>query len=1095
MLSLSKTLSAAWEKTAHLHVENIPSSTLAFSVLETFPDVAKNWLVICPGPKEMDGFHADLEALSRSRKIPLHLFPAQDLLPHEHGRKSIERNGDRLDTLIQCQRKDASGIVLCTVQALMQKTLSRDALQRSTLELGADARVNRETLLAFLNEQNYSFSSEVEYKGEAAVRGGLIDLWSPNLPHPLRIEFFGDEIESLRFFDYQNQRSKEKIGHAWICAVPDAEADDHSDFNQPLLDFLPTETHVLWPDAAATTAHAERYQKSLIEIEQAERVCSFDELKSMIDQHPSWKQLQSGLGTTGNSKLPLESIEPMPSGISELFEVTALNTLREEYIQNLVKQSHDGRLIFYFSTPGMRDRFVENYQSLFPKEQKPEYRLGNLSEGFHDQSRNHIYIAESDIYGLRKLVKGRYLVPKKTRQAKDAIGARIQDWTDIQVDELVVHIEHGIGRYRGLSEIFFHGRQQEVMVVEYADEAKLYVPVSQSHLLSRYIGTGRKAPSLHRLGGRRWEREKENAEQAIADYAAKMLRTQAMRNTLPGHAFATDNAWQQEFEASFPYPETEDQFTAIAAVKKDMENKQPMDRLICGDVGYGKTEVAIRAAFKAVMDGKQVAILVPTTILAQQHYHNFVERMTAFPIRIDMLSRFRTQTQQNKIVERLREGQIDIIIGTHRLVQPDIEFADLGLVIIDEEQRFGVGHKEKLKDLKQLVDVLTLSATPIPRTLYMSLTGTKDMSTIQTPPQERQPIDTHVVIADDQIIRNAVLYEINREGQVFYLYNRVRTIEKHRKYLQELVPEARIAVAHGQMPERQLEDIIQQFIDGEFDVLLCTTIIESGVDIPNVNTILIDRADRFGMADLYQLRGRVGRYKNKAHAYLLLPRDGSIHAVAKERIRAIERNTALGAGFKLALRDLELRGAGNILGTTQSGHITTVGFDLYCQVLQSSIKQLRGEKPDPVIDVLMNIDFISLSTENADEEIAAVIPNDYIPDESLRLEIYRKLACISSATMLRQLKQEIKDRFGAAPRNMKRLFKLAEIRLAGFELGLQEIEVRQGQVRLQKQKNYLMQNHRFPRLEKETVDARLQEVLNIIKDFINHEGTKHTKGI
>jgi transcription-repair coupling factor (superfamily II helicase) len=641
---------------------------------------------------------------------------------------------------------------------------------------------------------------------------------------------------------------------------------------------------------------------------------------------------------------------------------------------------------------------------------------------------------------------------------------------------LVVHVEHGVGRYLGLREITVNKQLTEALAIEYAEGAKLYVPVAQAHLLTRYVGVGRRNVPLHQLGGKRWNREKLAAERAVQDMAGTLLEIQASRDSQDGFAFPPDNPWQHELEAAFPYQETEDQESAIREVKKDMENKRPMDRLLCGDAGYGKTEVALRAAFKAVMAGRQVAVLVPTTILAQQHFQTFAERMAPFPVRIEMLSRFCSHSEQRGVIEGLAEGKVDIVIGTHSLLQPSLVFKELGLVIIDEEQKFGVLHKEQFKHIRRLVDVLTLTATPIPRTLYMSLTGARDLSTIQTPPQERLAVETIVTPDSDAVIREAVMRELNREGQVFYLHNRVRSIDRLRDRLQRLVPEARIGVGHGQMSAGGLAGIMRQFAAGEFDVLLCTTIIESGLDIPNANTILIDRADRFGLSELYQLRGRVGRSKHKAYAYMLLPAQAHVDPTARKRIQAIKQYSGSGAGFRLAMRDLEIRGAGNLLGADQSGHIAAVGFGLYCQLLRHTIAKRKGDPLPPVIDVDITLDFISLSPSDTGATHSAIIPVSYIEDERLRVSMYRRIAEAGFIKEVRSLRQAFRDRFGPIPAECERLLKLAEIRILAAEKKIKTVEVEDGKIMLKRHGDYLMTKGRFPRLSSDSPDIRLDEL-------------------
>jgi len=630
--------------------------------------------------------------------------------------------------------------------------------------------------------------------------------------------------------------------------------------------------------------------------------------------------------------------------------------------------------------------------------------------------------------------------------------------------------------------------------------------VTEAHLVGKYVGAGKARPSLNTLGGTRWNKTKAQAERAVRDAAAELLAIQAVRETQPGHAFAPDMPWQREFESAFIFEETPDQLKAISETRADMERAKPMDRLICGDVGFGKTEVAIRAAFKAVMGGKQVAVLVPTTVLAQQHFNTFRERMADYPIRIELLSRFRTRRQQQCVVEDLAAGAVDMVIGTHRLLQGDITFKDLGLVVIDEEQRFGVLHKEKFKQLRTLVDVLTLSATPIPRTLYLALTGARDMSTIQTPPHDRLPVETIVTEYDERVIRDAMQRELNRGGQVFFLHNRVMTIDTMAQKLRTLLPHARIVVGHGQMHSDNLEEVMTRFVNGEADVLLSTTIIESGLDIPNANTIIIDRADRFGLSDLYQLRGRVGRYKHQAYAYLLLPRHARLLTDVRKRISAMKQYSTLGSGFKIAMRDLEIRGAGNLLGPEQSGHITAVGFELYCQLLKQSVSALKGEKVKPRVEVEVRLDFLGMGANAGESEDElhvscsvnqqrdarqgvlaapgpthqASLPHRYIPEPRHRIEIYRKLAQTTEPAALKRLTEELRDRFGPLPEPVEFLLEVAELKILASERGITALEVKDEKLMLTRNDDYLMLGGKFPRLTKRTVKARLKEIKRLL---------------
>ncbi|HET9367745.1 MAG TPA: transcription-repair coupling factor, partial [Candidatus Udaeobacter sp.] len=739
---------------------------------------------------------------------------------------------------------------------------------------------------------------------------------------------------------------------------------------------------------------------------------------------------------------------------------------------------------------------------------------GTLARGFCFPATNLVILSAAELFG-------RFAAHPRRRLRRAELHRAQIDFSELNEGDLVVHLEHGIGRFLGLDKFAVgqaprlpsahgtgsatpnafgvalqqQGQPQEVLVLEFADEAKLYVPLEQAYLVSRYVGAGKKSPPLSSLGDGRWARAKIKAAASIFDYAGKMLALQAQRETHPGYAFAPDTKWQAEFEHSFPFRETPDQMKAIIDTKIDMERPRPMDRLICGDVGFGKTEVAVRAAFKAVMDGKQVAVLAPTTVLAQQHFEVFRQRMLDYPVRIEMLSRFRSQSEQKKVLRLLAEGGVDIVIGTHRLISGDVVFKDLGLVVIDEEQRFGVLHKEKFKELFKLVDVLTLSATPIPRTLYLSLVGVKDMSTIETPPLNRLPVETVVSAYDERLIRAAIDRELERQGQVFFLHNRVATIERVRDRVVDLCPSARVEIGHGQMDADELEGVMARFIAGKTDLLVCTTIIESGLDIPNANTIIIDRADQFGLADLYQLRGRVGRAEHKAYAYLLLPREMMTVGAARKRISAIKQYSSLGAGFRIAMRDLEIRGAGSILGTAQSGHIVAIGFDLYCQLLKQAVTQLKGKKPRFRLDVDLKLDFVAtneaefVATPNFavgeaggfSYKIPAFIPITYVSDPSLRIRAYRDVAEVTTHEQLRRLGRDWRDRFGLFPAAVDNLFGLIEMRLAAAKSGINRVEVRERKLMLTRRGDFILVAGKFPRLVGAKVEQHLGEILELIK--------------
>nr|WP_204619240.1 transcription-repair coupling factor [Desulforadius tongensis] len=642
---------------------------------------------------------------------------------------------------------------------------------------------------------------------------------------------------------------------------------------------------------------------------------------------------------------------------------------------------------------------------------------GNLSAGFELVSARAVVITEKEIFGQRK----------KPKRRRDKTEPRLAPFEDLKINDYVVHVNHGIGRYKGITTLDIGGVQRDYLLVEYAGDDKVYVPTDQVGLLQRYSGNEGAAPKLSKLGGSEWTRAKNKVRQAVKEIARDLVVLYAARQTAKGYAFSRDTEWQKEFEMAFPYEETKDQLKAIAEVKKDMEKPRPMDRLLCGDVGYGKTEVALRAAFKAVSDGKQVAVLVPTTILAQQHYNTFRERFAHYPVTIEMLSRFRTLKEQRAVIKGLEEGTVDVVIGTHRLVQSDVKFKDLGLVVIDEEQRFGVAHKERLKKLRTTVDVLTLTATPIPRTLHMSLVGVRDTSLLETPPEERFPVQTYVLEEDPVMIREAIRREINRGGQVFFVHNRVAELDTVAEWLSGLVPEARLVVAHGQMREERLEKVMLEFMAGNHDVLVCTTIIETGLDIPNVNTLIVKDADRFGLAQLYQLRGRVGRSNRLAYAYFTFRRDKVLTEEAEKRLSAIRDFTELGSGYKIAMRDLEIRGAGNILGAEQHGHIAEVGFDLYCKMLEDAIREIKGEEKEEPVETAVEL------------PVNAYIPDRYINDQSQKVELYRRIARFTQCEQVEDLREELLDRYGELPEPVQRLLLVAEIKIKGGKLKIKSI--------------------------------------------------------
>ena len=1062
--------------------------------------------VLCPSVHSQETFY---ESLLNWQPNALFL-PEAELTGIENVLPDPEIAAERLALFLQIERDSGPRIIVTTRAALDQAAPKRGSLESAVVQLRRGVATKMEEFLERLAASGYERASQVTTRGQFAVRGGIVDLYSWHAPLPFRLEFFGDQIESLREFDIDTQTS-----------VRDLRSID-----------------ILLNQGAAVSSPPGRSgdRPSLIE-DQSDNVRDYiRERDLIIDVEPdevsrAHVQLGEGWIETGPEDFSgaFQDCEIGEFGAGDLVLAEAK---RAQFVERLKEwRANSSRIAIYFQTEGEIERFREIMQGTV---EGIDFVEGSLARGFCFPAANLVVLSAAELFG-------RFAVhPRRLLRLRRAERHRAQiDFSELAEGDLVVHLEHGIGRFLGLTKVgrarppgapertdgpasvspadsapnaFGVGpadkmsalqEQQEVLAIEFADEAKLYVPLEQAYLVSRYVGAGKKSPPLSSLGDGKWGRAKIKAAASIFDYAGKMLAIQAERQMQPGHAFTPDTKWQAEFERSFPFRETPDQMKAIIDTKIDMERPRPMDRLICGDVGFGKTEVAVRAAFKAVMEGKQVAVLAPTTVLAQQHFEVFRQRMLEYPVRIEMLSRFRTHSEQKKVLQLLREGGVDIVIGTHRLISGDVVFKDLGLVVIDEEQRFGVLHKEKFKELFKLVDVLTLSATPIPRTLYLSLVGAKDMSTIETPPLNRLPVETVVSAYDERIIRAAIDRELERQGQVFFLHNRVASIERVRERIAHLCPQARMEIGHGQMDADELEAVMARFIAGKTDVLVCTTIIESGLDIPNANTIIIDRADQFGLADLYQLRGRVGRAEHKAYAYLLLPREMMTVGAARKRISAIKQYSSLGAGFRIAMRDLEIRGAGSILGTAQSGHIITVGFDLYCQLLKQAVAQLKGQKPRLRLDVDVRLDFVVTneaeviaprndgfpaveSTVTAwkpslPERIPAFIPVAYVSDPAMRIRSYREIAEITSREQLERLQGDWRDRFGAFPPAVDNLFVLVEIKLAAAESGVSRVEVRECKLMLTRHGDFILVAGKFPRLVGSKIDQHLPEVVELIK--------------
>ncbi|HEX3626246.1 MAG TPA: transcription-repair coupling factor [Verrucomicrobiae bacterium] len=1086
---------------------------IAAFIKRAFPQ--RPLVIITDNLKAQEVFQQDLETwlnLGPPISSPLLFFPEWEVLPHEGKLPHSDVISDRLQTLVTLLgtippaaravkaplAKNAVPTVVTNVTALLQKTFAPDDLQNRARRMQRGDKIAPLDLIEWLEEQGYEPEAQVTQKGEIALRGGIVDVFPSTGAWPVRLEFFGDELDSLREFDPLSQISRREIPA--VTVPPAGELGLLKRQQSPSLavlpDYLPSDAIFLFCDPEQLSIRGDEY---------ADRVpaddaffISWEDFQKKAEAFTTATLSESvadseGDGDSGQTPQfqSLETFRPLAeyAGSPQIAEAQ-----RREFFNQLHRWLRQNYTVHLFcNNEGERDRFREIWRDYVGEEAAPSLQIGSLSRGFICDEAKLVVVTDAEIFGRYKIQRPRRLKSSHAVAARSALDI---DFTDLEEGDLVVHIQYGIGKFLGLKNLPATAGKQgetECLVIEYAasgaevEPPKLYVPVSEAHLVGKYVGAGKANPPLNTLSGNRWRKAKEQAEQAVQDVAAEMLRIQAARETQSGHAFKADTPWQLEFENAFIYEETPDQLTAIGDTKADMEKPRPMDRLICGDVGFGKTEVAIRAAFKSVMDGKQVAVLVPTTVLAQQHFNNFRERMADYPVRVELLSRFRTRRQQQQVVKDLGNGGVDIVIGTHRILQDDIAFKDLGLVVIDEEQRFGVLHKEKFKRLRVLVDVLTLSATPIPRTLYLALTGARDMSTIQTPPQDRLPVQTVVTQYDERIIRDAIQRELNRGGQVFFLHNRVMTIEMMRGKLQMLLPNARIVVGHGQMDADELEKVMLQFINGEADILLSTTIIESGLDIPNANTIIIDRADRFGLSDLYQLRGRVGRYKHQAYAYLLLPRHANLLTDVRKRISAIRQYSTLGSGFKIAMRDLEIRGAGNLLGAEQSGHITAVGFELYCQLLKQSVSSLKGEKTKPRVEVSVKLDFLSEGQEEtkAGDEVRpdanhATLPHSYAPDSRHRIDIYRKLAQANESSALKNLEKELRDRFGPAPPPVELLLQIAELKILASDKSVTAIEVSNDKLMLTRQNDYITLGGKFPRLTKKEAKGRLKEIKKLL---------------
>lgn len=998
----------------------------------------KHVLILTGGTLEETRLYDDF-AIFTDR--PIIDYPAWETLPSENIAPSPDIVGERYKVLRQITENPQPHIIISNLQACLQKLILPKHFDRLFLALKKGEYFPFDDLVKAITEMGYTRSSVAADKGEFAIRGGIVDIFPVSSPDPFRIEFFGDEIESLRIYDPIGQKSVRPVDSVEITPAQELELLEKSPELTTLIGYLGKDTLIVFDDMLALE---DRYA-NLVGISGAfnRNFCSIEEFLKQIEhlQHFYLTQkpieelaevhvtekMDKGYYSASSPLVPIafemfnRKLKAMRwqhcfddlagfllPELPETHEVSGDELLQG--INNLEKESH---LYFLCATETeetvLQKRMLENKVSQPPD---THFSMGYLSSGFVMQDIKSIFFPYTQISRHYKI---------RRQKMRSTYHTTPSEFYDLSVGEAVVHLNNGIGKYLGIEQKPNHlGIQSEFFLIEYAESAKLFVPLNQAHLISKYVGSNEQAPKLNTLGSNRWKKTRESTEKAILGYASELLDIYAKRTVGGGFHYPQDSDDLVLFEEEFPYVETEDQLSAIAAIKQDMQSAKSMDRLVCGDVGYGKTEVAMRACFKAVVDGqKQVAILVPTTVLALQHYENFVERMANFPVRVGVLSRFIGAKQTRETIEGVKNGSIDVLIGTHRIISDDIKFKNLGLIVIDEEQRFGVKAKEHLKKVKTGVDCLTLSATPIPRTLYMSMVGARDMSVINTPPQDRLPIKTIITDANDELIKNALLRELNRDGQVYYIHNRVETIFDVASHLKKLLPHARIVVGHGQMGADELDHVFHTFKSGKADILVATTIVENGIDIPNANTIIIDRADHFGLADLYQLRGRVGRWNRKAYAYFIVRRFHSLPEISRKRLTALAEASGYGGGMKVAMRDLEIRGAGDMLGTEQSGHVSSIGFHLYCKLLKRAIKALQGEVPAYITDVKVEFPF------------DARIPEEYINETSLRLEIYQRLGEALSNDEVDAIWEEMNDRFGPPPLQVAWLDKLTKIRIFG----------------------------------------------------------------
>ena len=1092
------------EKTFPINIYGISESGKSYIINGIFEENDNSMVVVTHSDVDAKNLYEDLSFYTTD----VFYFPVREVVFYNVDAISGDLRWARLKVIKEILQNERKKIIVTSIDALTSLYTPKEYYLRYSMIIKTGDDIDLKEISKSLLQCGYERVEVVEGKGEFSFRGGILDVFPPTSAYPYRVELFGDEVDSIRTFNTESQRSIEKVEEFSIFPSKEVIVDDEcrsravQNINEELkkvianvskenkesvekikgivgkniellnntyyfetidsyLPFFYEKLDSFFDYLQGYTFVVDDFKRSSGKMESIyyefnENYMSFLQRGDIL---PSQNSLLLNKGEL-ESKLENSSLITLSSFLNKsdgLFntvdigfeEVTLnkyngqLNMLIED-IQERKEKKY--KTVILAGTRPRGERLVKTlmekgifstYKDSIDKIEAGEVVItfGNLLRGFDYPELELSIISDKDIFGETRRKRSGKAVRKKG-------VAKITSFAELKPGDYVVHANHGIGVYKGIKQMAAGGITRDYLDIVYDKGDKLYVPVDQLDLVQKYIGSEGNSPKINKLGGAEWQKAKAKARKSINEIAQDLVKLYAARATLKGHSFGKDTEWQRQFEDEFPYEETPDQLASLEEIKRDMESDKPMDRLLCGDVGYGKTEVAIRAAFKAVMDGKQVAFLVPTTILADQHYNNFIKRFSDFPIKIDMISRFRTPKQQKATLQALKEGNVDILIGTHRLVSKDIVFKDLGLLIVDEEQRFGVAQKEKIKGMKKNVDVLTLSATPIPRTLHMSLTGVRDISVIETPPEDRYPIQTYVVEQNDQLIRDAILREIGRGGQVYFVYNRVESIDSMANYIRDLVPECKVGIMHGQMTEKELETEMIAFMNKEYDVLVCTTIIETGIDISNVNTMIVHNADKMGLSQLYQLRGRVGRANRIAYAYFIYTKDKILTEVAEKRLKALKDFTELGSGFKIAMRDLEIRGAGNMMGSSQHGHMASIGYDLYCRMLEDTIKLIKGEIENEPIETSVDI------------KVDAFIPSSYITDEIQKIEVYKKIAAIENINDFMEIKSELEDRYSSIPDSVYNLMDIAYIKSICKGLYIEDIKETAKELRFKFVKGY-----------------------------------------